>query len=147
MRETGGRIVLMDFGAAAMFGPDSSATATVAGTPMYLAPEVLEGAPSTVSSDLYSLAVLLFYLVTGEFPVAAPSLSELRRAHAAGVRKLLRDLRPDLPSAFVRVVDNVLAAAPANRPDSAGAFEALLETSTGIGDVPAVATTVGGTGH
>ena len=69
MREAGGRIVLMDFGAAALrtLGPDPPSR--TAGTPIYLAPEVLQGAAPSEQSDLYSLGVLLYYLVSGEFPV------------------------------------------------------------------------------
>src|SRR6266511_2925385 len=68
MREIGGRIVLMDFGAAAVLTPGPDSTTSVTGTPIYLAPEVLQGGPPTVRSDLYSLGVLLYYLVTAEFP-------------------------------------------------------------------------------
>lgn len=64
MREAGGRIVLMDFGAGAGAGQDVA----LAGTPVYLAPELFAGAAPSVASDLYALGVLLFHLVTGEFP-------------------------------------------------------------------------------
>ncbi len=124
MREAGGRTVLMDFGtgdaAAGM------ATAPLAGTPAYLAPEVLAGEAPTYRSDLYSLGVLMFYLVSGEFPVTGGSLEELRDHHARHQRRLLRDLRPDLPTSYVRLIDRATAADPAERPESAGAMEALV---------------------
>lgn len=60
------RVVLMDFGASRAKGDRSLA----AGTPPYLAPEVLQGKSVTVRSDIYSLGVLLFHLVTGDYPVA-----------------------------------------------------------------------------
>jgi pimeloyl-ACP methyl ester carboxylesterase len=135
MRETGGRIVLMDFGAAAVLLPRSDKGARLAGTPLYLAPEVLQGDPPTVRTDLYSLGILLFYLVSGAFPVTGESLQELCAAHERQKRRLLRDMRPDLPSAFVRVIDNAIAVSPDPRPDSAGAFEALLEAAIGLGEV------------
>src|SRR5580765_2652199 len=75
MREKGGRIVLMDFGAGRAQGADA---AGVAGTPMYLAPEVLAGAPPTPESDLYSLGILLFHLLTNKFPYNAIDLDSLR---------------------------------------------------------------------
>ena len=55
-----------------------------------------------MQSDLYSLGVLLFYLVTGKFPVIAGSMEQLARAHAHRQRQPLRDLRPDLPEAVHR---------------------------------------------
>ena len=79
MREAGGRIVLMDFGT----GRDdlSDRPADVAGTPLYVAPEVLGGAPATAESDIYSVGVLLFHLVTGSYPVKGRTAADLREAH------------------------------------------------------------------
>lgn len=131
MREAGGRIVLMDFGAAAVLGIERQAGAGLQGTPLYLAPEVLDGRPATVQSDLYSLGVLLYFLVSGDFPVGGQSLADIRTAHKARQRRLLRDIRPDLPSAFVRVIDEATAELPENRPRSAGAMEAALERAMG----------------
>ncbi len=53
-----------------------------AGTPLYMAPEVLEGEQASARSDVYSLGVLLYHLVTGDYPVRAASVDELRDAHA-----------------------------------------------------------------
>ncbi len=128
MREAGGRVVLMDFGAAAT---GTGSGTTIRGTPFYLAPEVLQGEAPTVQSDLYSLGVLLFYLVSGDFPVLGNSLDSLREEHRHGRRRLLRDLRPDLPAAFVRMVDAALSARREERPATAGAMEALLESTLG----------------
>jgi eukaryotic-like serine/threonine-protein kinase len=127
MREAGGRTVLMDFGAGAAVQPDSTTVPALSGSPAYLAPEVLAGGAPTAKSDLYSLGVLLFYLVSGEFPVVGGSLQELRERHTRGPRRLLRDVRPNLPSAFVRVVDAALAPTAEGRPQTAGAMEELLE--------------------
>ena len=77
MRESGGRIVLMDFGPARS-SADTAEPARMAGTPLYLAPEMFRGSQPRSQSDIYSLGVLLFYLVTGEFPVAAASIESSR---------------------------------------------------------------------
>ncbi len=92
---------------------------------------MFRGEPATVQSDLYSLGVLLFYLVSGQFPFEARSLSGLEEAHVQGRRKLLRDVRPDLPAAFVNVVDAATAISRDSRPESAGALERLLELAAG----------------
>ena len=85
------------------------------------------GAPRTVVSDIYSLGVLLFYLATGSYPVGGSSRTEIERHHAAHAQRwLLRDLRPDLPDAFIRVVDRATAERPADRFQSAGELEAAL---------------------
>ena len=108
MRESGGRLVLMDFGT----GEELSGTNRLVGTPLYLAPEIFRGQRASVQSDLYSLGVLLFYLVTGKFPVNAGSMEQLARAHAHRERQPLRDLRPDLPEAFVAAVERALDSDP-----------------------------------
>lgn len=141
MREAGGRIVLMDFGAAAVVNVGSHPAVDLKGTPLYLAPEVLHGHPPSLQSDLYSLGVLLYYLVSGDFPVKGRSLDDIRKAHSQGRRRSLRDARPDLPSGFVRVVDDATAVFPERRPDSAGLMEALLENAVGRGTTARVAAT------
>lgn len=141
LRETGGRIVLTDFGT----GEEAGTKFTrMAGTPMYLAPEILAGKPASAQSDLYSLGVLLFYLVTREFPVSAKTMPELMRAHRSGGVRHLRDLRPDLPASFVDAVERLLAADPAARFQTAGEAEIALRrvvgpADAGIVDVPSPA--------
>jgi len=129
MRESGGRLVLMDFGT----GEELSGTNRLVGTPLYLAPEIFRGQRASVQSDIYSLAVLLFYLVSGRFPVNAGSMEELARAHGRRERQLLRDLRPDLPEAFVASVERALDSDPTRRFQSVGDFESALRESL---DVP-----------
>jgi serine/threonine protein kinase/tetratricopeptide (TPR) repeat protein len=127
IREAGGRIVLMDFGA----GRDADRARreiSTTGTPFYMAPEVLAGAAATPVSDLYSLGVLLFKLVTRELPVTADTLDELRRAHASGRRRRLRDVRPDLPLSFIRAVEGATATDPAARTQTAADLEHALES-------------------
>jgi TolB-like protein/Tfp pilus assembly protein PilF len=127
VREEGGRTVLMDLGTGRDTASTSRPGGDLAGTPLYLAPEVLDGAAATVRSDIYSLGVLLYRLVTRAFPVRATTIEELHTAHANGQGLRLRDTRPDLPTAFVGVVDRAMAADAARRHATAGALEADLE--------------------
>ncbi len=125
MRQEGGRLVLMDFGAGEdPFAP--SRPGSIAGTPLYMAPELFTGSKATPSSDLYSLGVLMFRLVTGKYPVNGKSVDQVRAAHERNERLHLRDVRPDLPPGFVKAVERAMAPNPAERFDSAGAFEAAL---------------------
>jgi TolB-like protein/Tfp pilus assembly protein PilF len=126
MREDGGRVVLMDFGA----GSESSLSSErQAGTPVYMAPELFEGGRATPRSDIYSLGVLLFRLVTGEYPVNGRMAADVEEAHARRARRYLRDLRPDLPGPFVNAVERALAVDPRARFESAGAMEQSLATA------------------
>ena len=131
MRAEGGRTVLMDFGAGRELNLEPAAPgADFAGTPIYLAPEVFAGASRTPASDIYSLGVLLYFLVTGSYPVDGGTRSEIRRLHdRRGSRRPLRDVRPDLPDGFIRVVERALAEDPRQRYGSAGSLEHAL-TST-----------------
>src|SRR5438128_6371520 len=124
MREAGGRIVLMDLGTGREI--DRSLSSDMAGTPLYLAPELLVAGIASERTDLYSLGVLLYHLVTGAFPVRGATVDELRTAHAKGLVVRLRDARADLPTAFVRVVERAIATDPERRYASAGALEADL---------------------
>jgi len=125
MREDGGRIVLMDFGT----GEDLAGTNRLVGTPLYLAPEIFAGQRASVQSDVYAVGVLLFYLVTGTFPVTARSMEELAQAHRQRDRRSLRDLRPDAPQAFVGVVERALESDPLRRFRSVGELETALRES------------------
>ena len=142
MRSAGGHITLTDFGTSKDLSRDQRRfEGDFAGTPLYLAPEVFTGAPRTVASDVYSLGVLLFYLVTGTYPVDGATCTEVGRRHdQPGARRLLRDVRPDLPDNFIRVVEQALAEDPQARYASAGAFESALSgvvtRSTPFGMVP-----------
>jgi len=127
VREESGRIVLMDFGAGVDVRAGGEQTVGPAGTPIYLAPEVLRGEPASPRSDLYGLGVLLYRLVTSGYPIAGPDLDALREAHERGEIRSLQSARPDLPAAFAHAVDRALAADPAGRFESAQQMEAALE--------------------
>jgi TolB-like protein/Tfp pilus assembly protein PilF/tRNA A-37 threonylcarbamoyl transferase component Bud32 len=132
MREDGGRVVLMDLGTGREVDPAGRRPLSdLAGTPLYLAPEIFDGTPASERSDLYSLGVLLYHLVTGSFPARATTVEELRDVHAKGRSVRLRDARADLPTEFVRVVDRAIAREPNRRYASAGALEADLMGALG----------------
>ena len=125
MREEGGRIVLMDFGAGVQSSDPASPSGLV-GTLLYMAPELFDREPATPSTDLYSVGVLLFHLVTASHPVQGATMTEIRAAHERLDRRRLRDLRPDLSAEFVRIVERAIAPVPADRYLTAGDLEADL---------------------
>ena len=137
MREEGGRIVLMDFGAGMeVAGEGEARDTTISGTPLYLAPELFSGEPATERSDVYSLGVLLYRLVTGAFPIEATTWSDLHGKHARREATLLRDRRSDLPDTFVKVVERATAWDPHERFATTGAMEQSLSFALGAESRP-----------
>jgi TolB-like protein len=115
-----GRVVLMDFGTGRELGDNSAAG--LAGTPLYLAPELLSGQEPTVRSDIYSVGVLLYHLLTGSYPVRAQSLRDLRRAHERQKRTAVRTVRPDVGPRLARIIERAIDQAPERRHPSVDAL-------------------------
>lgn len=113
-----GRVCLLDFGLAVESGAPARERAT-AGTPLYMAPELLEGREATPASDQYALAASLFETLSGRLPFRAKTLEELGLCIAAGVptRPLAR------ASAAVRAdIIRALQRSPEQRFPSVAAF-------------------------
>ena len=134
MREEGGRILLMDFGLTQEHGREEDPS----GTPLYMAPELLNGQPATIASDVYAIGVLLFNLLTTQYPVYAVNRQELRSAHLAGTRRALLDVRPNLPEGLARVVETAIDPAPGKRFASAGRMAVALSEAIGVGSTAAI---------
>jgi tetratricopeptide (TPR) repeat protein/tRNA A-37 threonylcarbamoyl transferase component Bud32 len=120
-----GRVVLMDFGTGRELA-DRSAVG-LAGTPLYLAPELLQGEEASVRSDIYSVGVLLYDLLTGSYPVRARGLRDLRVAHERLERTALRTDRPDVPARLAGIVERAIDPQPARRYESAALLAADLQ--------------------
>ena len=132
MREDGGRVVLMDFGAGRPIPAAGEWVLDIVGSPAYLAPELFLGRKPSATSDIYSLGVLLYHLVTGQYPVEGSKASEVELAHQQQRAKPLRDARPDLPAGFVSVVERTLSPNPKLRYQTAGSLGAALAAATGV---------------
>jgi serine/threonine-protein kinase len=96
-----------------------------------MAPEVLRGEAASIQSDIYSIGILLYRLVTGCFPVNAHSLTEVRAMYQRGDTTPLRHRRPDLPESFLRAVERSLSPHPGERFATACQMAEALKASFG----------------
>ena len=118
---------ITDFGIARLTGAGSTRTGIVLGTPSFMSPEQLEGRTVTGHSDLFSLGVSLFQLLTGQLPFTADSMTGLMQQIAEAPHPPLRAFRPDLPACVEGVIDRALAKNPDARYDSGAQMAAALE--------------------
>lgn len=108
-------VKVMDFGVARLADASRTRTGVVLGTPTYMSPEQLSGQHVDGRTDLYSLGVTLFQLLTGRLPCEADSLGALMRAIARETPPNVCELRPELPAALGDVVALALQKHPATR--------------------------------
>ena len=106
-----------------------TAVGTIMGTPLYVAPEVLTGAPATIAADQYSLAATAFHLLTGRPVFTASTIEELLLKTIDEPAEPPSNLRPDagLPEALDRIILRGLSKDPNERFESMEAFRQAIE--------------------
>ena len=132
MLDDSGRLVLMDFGTGRELSDLKDASdGHIAGTPLYLAPEVLSGGEATPQSDVYGIGVVLFRLLTNTYPVCGGDLADLRRAHASSGDANARVDRTEIPRRLRRVLARALDPNPERRYAGADVMGAALGATEG----------------
>ena len=122
-----GRVHVADFGIASASGLGSlTQTGTVLGTASYLAPEQAMGERATPASDLYSLGVVAFELLTGRRPFEGESVAAEAAAHVTGELPSVCDFNPGVPCEVDPVFARALAKHPTERYGSCAEFVAAL---------------------
>ncbi len=114
---------------AALARPRLTAYGSIAGTPVYLAPELWEGGEPTARSDAYSLGLSLYELLTGALPHGHLRGVALVQASRALDLPPVQGARPDVPDAIAALVDRCVARDPAARPASVAWLRDALETA------------------
>ena len=123
MVEPDGRAILMDFGLVrAAEGTSLTRTGTFLGTPEYMSPEQAMGTQVDGRSDIYSLGVVIYRMLTGRVPFARTTPLGVTYAHVHEPPPPLRQVRADLPAAIETVVSKALAKRPEDRYQKAGAL-------------------------
>src|SRR4249919_2329113 len=118
-----GNVRIADFGLAVAAGDTS---ASRAGTPQYMAPELLAGGQASVKTDIYALGLVLFEVFTGRRPYEAKTQNDLVAMQQSGRISTPSSVVRDLDPAVERVILRCLESDPALRPGSALAVAAAL---------------------
>ena len=120
-------VKILDFGIAKILAPDlgsqlKTATGMIMGTPLYMSPEQAAGQVDLISSrsDVYSLAVIMYQMLSGRYPIEARTAVQLLAKHITEPPVPLADVASGLPPAVPLVIERSLAKAPEERHQRAG---------------------------
>jgi beta-lactam-binding protein with PASTA domain/tRNA A-37 threonylcarbamoyl transferase component Bud32 len=129
----GERLKVTDFGIARAGASQMTEAGSIMGTAQYLSPEQARGAPVTASSDLYSVGIVLYEMLTGKVPFSGDSAIEIAMKHLNEAPKPPSKIRPEVPEELDHVVLRALSKAPEDRYQSAEEFaEDLHRVEAGL---------------
>lgn len=127
-----GTVKLMDFGIArSNIDLGITATGTTLGSLAYMSPEQVKCEPADTRSDVYSVGISFYELVTGQRPFQSDSNFSIMKAHLQEPPKLPIALKPDLPVGISEIIMMAIEKDPAKRFQSADAFLNALQTVGG----------------
>lgn len=121
-----GDVRIVDFGVAHMAGNEAGQLKGLVGSPSYMAPEQMRQQPSTVQTDLYSLGVVMYELLTGKRPFYGDNLSRLVHQIIYATPPPVHRLRPDVPAVLEDIAYKALEKDPTRR------YKAGLELATDL---------------
>ncbi|MBL8797882.1 MAG: serine/threonine protein kinase, partial [Planctomycetia bacterium] len=137
-----GEVKVADFGLSRCFGGEQPAlnitqSGVSMGTPLYMSPEQVESKEIDPRTDLYSLGVTTYHMLTGQPPFRGQSAFEVAIQHVQSKPQPLQELRPDLPSELCGIVHKLMAKAPTERYQTSREVVAdvvrLRQTLSGLG--------------
>jgi eukaryotic-like serine/threonine-protein kinase len=122
-----GRLKVTDFGIARAGASEMTETGSIMGTAAYLSPEQAQGQRVGAPSDLYSIGVIVYEMLTARVPFTGESAVSIALKHVSEEPPALRSLRPDVHPRLEQAVGRALLKDPAQRYASADEFVAALE--------------------
>jgi serine/threonine protein kinase len=137
------RLKVADFGivrALATIQPDEKSD-VVWGSPQYFAPEQASGSAPSPASDVYSLGIILYEMLTGSLPFHADSAAELTRQHIEEVPPPLSDMVPDISPTLEKILTKVLSKEPSQRYRTADQLGRVLLNFGNAKSAPSLALT------
>ena len=144
MIDRSGTIKVMDFGIARAGDSGMTEAGSILGTAQYLAPEQAKGHPVDQRSDLYSVGVVLYEMLTGTVPFKGDSAVTVALKHVNEVPAEPAELVPGMPYALNQIVLKAMAKGPADRYQTAAEFARDLRAAREGGPVQAAAFDAGG---
>ena len=125
-----GRVKIMDFGiAVALNAGEFTQTNSVMGTVYYIPPEQANGGAATIKSDIYSLGILMYELVTGHVPFKGDNPVEVAIKHMNEPIPSICEYDPEMPQSIENIILRASAKNPRNRYESAWEMHEDLETA------------------
>jgi TonB family protein len=134
-----GRPKIMDFGVAHLRAAAMTASGTLWGSPSYMAPEQVTNSRASASTDVFSLGVVAYQMLTGRKPFEGENISEVLYRVVHTVEPPATASAPDLPAAYDGVFRRALAKDPAARFPTATALVAALGGEETVGSAPGAA--------
>ncbi|MGD8675873.1 MAG: serine/threonine-protein kinase, partial [Desulfobacterales bacterium] len=113
------QIKVADFGIARVISSSKTQTGVIFGTPSYMSPEQIAGKEVDGRSDLFSLGIVLYELLTGKRPFTGDSIEALLRAVSNADYPPLKDLAPKIPPCCGELIDRLLTKGVSKRPQTA----------------------------
>jgi len=121
-----GRLKVTDFGIARSGASQMTEVGSIIGTAQYLSPEQARGASTDARSDIYSMGIVLYELLTDEVPFTGDAPVEIAMKHLSEVPRKPSELRPEVPHDLDSIVLRALAKDPEDRFQSAEEMEGEL---------------------
>jgi serine/threonine-protein kinase len=126
-------VKVTDFGIARITDSSKTKTGMVLGTPSYMSPEQLAGKKIDGRSDLFSLGVMLFQMVSGRLPFEGESMAQLMFKIANEPHPRIREINPEVPECLAAIIDRALAKDNAQRYQTGAEMAADLRACIGMG--------------
>jgi eukaryotic-like serine/threonine-protein kinase len=129
-----GRLKVTDFGIARSGASQMTEVGSIIGTAQYLSPEQARGSQVTPASDIYSVGIVLYEMLTGEVPFTGDTPLEIAMKHLSAIPEPPSRKRPEVPRDLDMIVLRALAKNPRNRYQTAEAMDAdLARVARGLG--------------